>query len=154
MVDPVTIGVLTASALAMAGEAALKGAAGEAVKDAYKALKSKVTLWAGSDVEALEKSPTSQARRAMVAEAVDSRSGEEQAAVRVLAQQLFAALKRSGPVGLDIGRLEAMADRLGDIGVVEGTGARIGEVRVDGNFHRGSISIVRNEDYKPPKTES
>jgi hypothetical protein len=32
MADPLTIGVLTASALAMAGEAALKGAVGEAAK--------------------------------------------------------------------------------------------------------------------------
>jgi len=36
MADPVTIGVLTASALAMAGEAALKGAVGEAAKDAIR----------------------------------------------------------------------------------------------------------------------
>ena len=55
MADPVTIGVLTASALAMAGEAALKGAVGEAAKDAYKALKNRVARWAGSDVEALER---------------------------------------------------------------------------------------------------
>jgi len=112
MADPVTIGVLTASALAMAGEAALKGAVGEAAKDAYKALKNRVARWAGSDVEALEKTPASQARRAVVAEVVDSQSEEEQAAVRALAQQLVAALKRSGPVGLDVGRLEAMEVQL------------------------------------------
>ena len=39
MVDPVTIGGLAASALAMAGEAALKGTVGEVAKDAYKTLK-------------------------------------------------------------------------------------------------------------------
>jgi hypothetical protein len=42
MADPITIGVLTASALALAGEATLKGVVGEAAKDAYKALKSRV----------------------------------------------------------------------------------------------------------------
>jgi hypothetical protein len=141
MADPVTIGVLTASALAMAGEAALKGVVSEAAKDAYKTLKSKVAQWAGSDVESLEKTPTSQARRAVVAEVVDNRSAEEQAAVRVLAQELLAALKRRGPVGLDIGRLEAMEIQLGDITVTEGTGARLEEVRVDGTFSTGNISV-------------
>jgi len=144
MADPVTIGVLTASALAMAGEAALKGAVGEAAKDAYKALKNRVARWAGSDVEALEKTPASQARRAVVAEVVDSQSEEEQAAVRALAQQLVAALKRSGPVGLDVGRLEAMEVQLGDITVTEGTGARFGEVRLDGTFSAGNISVGNN----------
>ena len=141
MGDPVTIGVLTASALAMAGEAALKGAVGEAAKDAYKALKSRVAQWAGSDVEALEKTPTSQARQAVVAEVVDGQPGEEQAAVRLLAQELLAALKRKGNVGLDIGRLEALEVQLGDIKVTEGTGARIEEARVLGTFSAGNITV-------------
>jgi hypothetical protein len=144
MADPVTIGVLTASALAMAGEAALKGAVGEAAKDAYKTLKSRVAQWAGSDVGALEKTPASQARRAVVAEAVDSQSGEEQAALRRLAQELLAALKRSGMVGLDIGRLEALEVKLGDITVAEGTGARFEEVRAHGTFSAGNISVGDN----------
>ena len=42
MSDPVTIGALAASALAMAADAALKGAVGEAVKDGYKVLKEKI----------------------------------------------------------------------------------------------------------------
>jgi hypothetical protein len=144
MADPITIGVLTASALAMAGEAALKGAVGEAAKDAYKALKSRVAQWAGIDVEALEKAPTSQARRAVVAEIVDSQSGDEQAAVCMLAQQLLAALKRSDPVGLDICQLEAMEVQLGDITVTEGSGARFKEVRVEGTFSAGNISVGDN----------
>jgi hypothetical protein len=141
MADPVTIGALTASALAMAGEAALKGAVGEAAKDAYKALKSRVAKWAGSDVEALEKTPASPARRAVLAEVIDSQSGEEQAALHVLAHELVAALKRSGAIGLDVGRLEAMEVQLGDITVREGTGARIDEVRVHGTFSTGNITV-------------
>ncbi|SRR5712691_5634802 len=141
MADPVTIGVLTASALAMAGEAALKGAVGEAAKDAYKALKSRVAKWAGSDVEALERTPASPARRAVIAEVLDSQSGEEQAALRVLAQELVAALKRSDTVGLEIGRLEAMDVQLGSITVREGTGARLEEVRAHGTFSTGDITV-------------
>ena len=37
MSDPVTIGVLAASVLAMAGEAVVKSSVGEVVKDAYAA---------------------------------------------------------------------------------------------------------------------
>jgi hypothetical protein len=139
MVEPLTIGALVASALAMAGEAALKGAVGETVKDAYKALKERVTHWAGGDVEALEKAPTSAGRQAVLAEAIDARPAEEQATVRGLAEQLIAALKRRGPVGLDVGRLEALEVRLGSISATEGTGARIGEARVAGTFSTGPI---------------
>jgi hypothetical protein len=67
MSDPVTIGVLTASTLAMAAEAVFKSSVGEVVKDAYKALKDKVAIWIRTDVEALEKTPTSQTRQAVVA---------------------------------------------------------------------------------------
>jgi hypothetical protein len=93
MADPVTVGALVASVLGMAGEEALKGAVVEAVKDGYKALKAKVAVWAGGDVEALEKTPGSAARRAVVAEAIDARSADEQAAARTLAQRLIEALK-------------------------------------------------------------
>jgi len=141
MADPVTIGAFAASALAMAGEAALKGAVGEAVKDAYKDLKSRVAKWAGSDVEALEKTPASLARRAVVAEVIDNQSEEEQAALHVLAHELVAALKRSGAIGLDVGRLEAREVQLGDITVREGTGARMDEVRVQGTFSTGNITV-------------
>jgi hypothetical protein len=48
MANPGTIGVLTASALAMAGEAALKGVVDATVKDAYKALKGRLSRWAAS----------------------------------------------------------------------------------------------------------
>jgi hypothetical protein len=141
MADPATIGALAASALAMAGEAALKSAVGEAVKDAYKALKGRVAKWAGSDVEALERTPASAARRAVVAEVIDNQSGEEQAALHVLAHELVAALKRGGTIGLDIGRLEAIEVQLGDITVREGTGARMEEVRVQGTFSTGNITV-------------
>ena len=58
MVDPVTVGGLVASALGMAGDAIVKGAVGEAVKDIYKALNS-ILASAGPEVEAMEKAPTS-----------------------------------------------------------------------------------------------
>ena len=125
----------------MAGEAALKGTVSEAVKDAYKALKERVAHWAGGDVEALEKSPTSAGRQAVVAEAINDQSTEEQAFLRSLADRLIAALKQHAPVGLDIGRLEALEVRLGSISVTEGTGARFREADVKGTFKTGPISV-------------
>jgi hypothetical protein len=139
--EPVTIGAAAAAVLGMAGEAIVKTAAGEAVKDAYKALKAKIASWAASDVEALEKTPGSAARRNVLAEVVDAQSPEEQVAVQALAQKLTAALKDARPVGLDIGRLDALAVDLGNITVTEGTGARIGHARVLGTFKTGDIKV-------------
>ncbi len=143
MIDSATIGTLVASALAMAGDAMVKGLVGEAVKDGYKSLKNKVAAWAADDVEALEKAPTSQARQAVVAEIIDIRQADDKAAVRALATQLIDALKRAGAgaVGLDVGRLDAIEVQLGAINVTEGTGARIDEARVRGTFQVGDINV-------------
>jgi hypothetical protein len=142
MPDPVTLGVLVAAALSMAGEATLKGAVGEAVKDAYKALKERVSHWAFSDVEALEKAPASITRQAVIAEIVDARPKDDQESLRVLAETLVAGLKESAPViGLDIGRLTALEVDLGNITITEGIGARIEEARVEGTFKTGDISV-------------
>jgi hypothetical protein len=119
----------------------LKGVVGEGVKDAYKALRDKIAPWAGSDVEAVEKAPTSPARQAVVAEIIDGRPADDQAAARVLAERLIAALKTSGNVGLDVGRLEALEVRLGAITVSEGTGVSIGDARVHGTFEAGDITV-------------
>ena len=142
MPDPVTLGALVAAALSMGGEATLKGAVGEAVKDAYKLLKEKVSHWAFSDAEALEKTPASTTRQAVIAEIVNARPKDDQESLRVLAETLVAGLKKSAlVVGLDIGRLTALEVDLGNITVTEGIGARIEESRVDGTFKTGDISV-------------
>ncbi len=147
MTDSVTIGTLAASALAMASDAALKGFVGEAVKDAYKKLKDKIAHWAGADVDALEKAPASTARKDLIAEAIDGQPAEEQALVKALAAELLAALKteakksQGGPVGLDIGKLEALEVQLGAITVTEGTGVRMNEVKTTGKFEAGPINV-------------
>jgi hypothetical protein len=142
MVDPVTIGTLAASALAMAGEEVLKDAVGEAVKDAYRALKDKIASWTNDDVEAFENAPTSATRQAEVAKIVDNQSDDDKAAVRRFVEQLISALKQasSGKVALDVGRLEALEVQLGNITVTEGTGARFGDVRAD-TFRTGDLTV-------------
>ncbi len=96
MPDPISIGVLAASALATAADATLKGLVGEGIKDAYKALRDKVAHWAGPDVEALEKTPASTARQAVIAEEIDRQAADEQEVVRALANALVEALKKDG----------------------------------------------------------
>ena len=141
MSDPVTIGALAASALALAAPELLKSAVGEAVKDAYKALKAKISTWASGDVQALEARPTSKGLQIAVAEIVDAQSEADKEALRVLVQSLLARLKESGPaIGLDIGRLTALEAQIGNITVTSGIGARTEEGNV-GTFKTGDITV-------------
>lgn len=116
MSDPVTIGALATSVLAMAAEAVFKSSVGEVVKDAYKNLKEKIAAWSRSDVEALEKTPTSVSRQAVIAEEIDKQSPADQADIKSLAGALSEALRNAahaGPIEIDVGRLEAARVQLG-----------------------------------------
>lgn len=64
MGDPVTVGALVASALGTAATVVIKTGVAEAIKDAYQALKTKVSSWSKGDAEAVESDPTSLGRRA------------------------------------------------------------------------------------------
>jgi hypothetical protein len=140
MVDPVSVGVLVAGVLGMAADAALKGAVGEAVKDAYKALKDRLHCASG-EVAALETRPSSNGLQIAVAEIVDVQSEDDKQALCLLAETLVARLKESAPaIGLDIGRLTAIEAQLGNITVTSGIGARIEDARV-GTFKTGDISV-------------
>lgn len=125
----------------MAAEATLKGAVGEAVKDGYKALKEKVSHWGAGEVAALEATPSSNGRQAVVAEIIDAQSEDEKMALRLLAETLVARLKDCAPaIGLEVGRLTALEVELGNINVASGIGARIEEANVD-IFKTGDISV-------------
>jgi hypothetical protein len=143
MPDPITVGLLVGWALKLGAEAVVKSAVGEAVKDAYAALKNKLSVWAGGDVAALEKQPNSSARQAVITEIVDSLSAADQASLRSLAQVLTNELEKQAPkiIGLDVGRLKALQVEFGNIAVTEGTGVRIQEADVEGTFKTGEISV-------------
>lgn len=141
MPDPITVGVLVAGALSLGSEA-VKAVVGEVVKDAYKAVKAKVAIWAADDVEELEKTPHSEPRKAVIAEVVNNLPAKDQDELRGLAQVLTTRLKEAAPaIGLDIGRLDALAVELGKITVTEGVGARIQEAHVAGTFRVEDISV-------------
>jgi hypothetical protein len=148
MTDPMTVGSITALVLSLASEEALKTTVGEAVKDAYKALKQKIAHWASGDVDALERNPGSSARRAVVAEIVDELPENDKASVKALANELADVLKKAasaGPVGFDIGTLEAARVKLAKITVAEGVGFRAREVRTSGDFEIDELNVG-----KPP----
>jgi len=142
MADPVSIGAFVAWALGLAGEAIVKGAVSEAVKDAYKALKSSVSRWAAGDATELEKTPDSKTRQAVIAEKVDGLSSADQESLRALAEALVGKLKQEPhAIGLDVGRLTALEAQLGSITVTQGIGARIQEADLSGTFRTGDISV-------------
>jgi hypothetical protein len=137
MPDPVTLGGLAVLALSMTAEAMLKGTVGEAAKEAYHALKNKIAQWAASDVAALEQTPASASRQAVIAEEIERQSPENQANIRSLAIALMDELEkgqRSGPIGIDTDRLEAARIHLKSINVTEGTGIRATDIKTPGDF--------------------
>jgi hypothetical protein len=144
MSDPVTIGALAASMLAMGAEAVFKSSVGEVVKDAYKALKDKVATWTRSDIEAMEKTPTSPSRQVVIAEQIDKQSPDDRTDVKKLTIALTEALRNAAqdrPIGIDIGVLEAARVQLAGINVTEGVGFRADEVKTPGEFSAGPITV-------------
>ncbi len=148
MTDPITIGALATSLLAMAANEALKAGVGEAVKDAYAKLKTKIAEWAGADVEALAKEPESPGRQLIVAETINCQSPSDLADVRTLALAVNEALReaaQSGAVGIDIGRLEAARVQLEGFDVAHGTGFRADEVKTPGDFTARNFTVGKSK---------
>ena len=86
--------------------------------------------------------PHSDPRKAVIAKVVNNLPMEDQENLRDLAHTLTIRLKEAAPaIGLDIGRLDALAVELGQITVTEGVGARIQEAHVAGTFRTGDISV-------------
>jgi hypothetical protein len=126
MTDPVTVGGLAATALAMGAEAVLKGAVGEAVKDAYKAIKDKLCHLASGEIAALETRPSSNGLQIAVAEIIDAQSGDDKEAIRLLAETLVAKLKNNAQaIGVDIEYLTKLETHLRKVTVTQGVGVRI-----------------------------
>src|SRR5271157_4043092 len=97
------IGLFVADILAMGAEAAFKGTINEAVKDAYHALKEKIAGKSPDEVASLEHKPSSENRRAVVAEIVDAEPPNYQEDLMVLANNLAQRLRENaGPIGLDV----------------------------------------------------
>jgi hypothetical protein len=141
MPDPLTIGALTASAITIAVEQLVKTSVGEAVKDAYKALRDKVAHWASGEVATLEAAPSSKGKQLAVAEIIDAQPEEDKRALKVLTETLLAKLKERAPaIGLDVARVADLEMELGKITVTRGVGVRIQDAQ-GGKLKTGDISV-------------
>ena len=113
----------------------------------------RVATWAGGDVEALVKEPNSAGRQLIVAETINRQSPSELAEVRALALALNDALRgaaKSGPIGVDIGQLEAARVHLKEINVTEGVGFRADEVKTPGDFTVDALNVENRSGRRPP----
>ncbi len=141
MPDPLTIGVLTAKAISIAAEELVKTAVGEAVKDAYKALKDKVAHWTSGEIATLEAAPTSKGKQLAVAEIIDAQSEEDRQTLKVLTENLLAKLKENAPaIGLDVARVTDLEMELGKVNVTSGVGVRVRDA-LGGKLKTGDISV-------------
>jgi hypothetical protein len=87
-----------------------------------------------------------------VAETVDALLENDKASVKALASELADALKKSaatGPVGFDIGVLDAASIKLAKISVTEGVGFRAKEVRASGDFEINELNVGRPPGKAP-----
>lgn len=95
MPDPISAGALVAAAMTAAAPIIGKDVLGQAAKDAYVALKSRLAAFAARDTEKLEENPT-ESRGAVLAEEVDAQPEEQQTDLRALAESLLQALRAEG----------------------------------------------------------
>lgn len=137
--DPVTMLVQT---LALGATAALKDTAGEAVKDAYKALKTEIVTKFGPQptVEALERTPTSATKRAAAAEDLIPAASDQAVGQRV--RELAEIVQRDDPqVGQVVGvSIKQLISDLLEIDTVRSSGS--GTEIVDSKITKVSIKKV------------
>ncbi|WP_284317209.1 hypothetical protein, partial [Labrys miyagiensis] len=117
----------------------------EVVKDAYKALKAKLTGSVAEDVAELEQAPDSKSRMGVIAEIVDGLPTADQEELRRLAQALTSKLEEAGPIGFDARGLKALNVELGKIDVTEGTGASFRDATITGTLKAGDIKVGKTQ---------
>jgi hypothetical protein len=141
MSDPVTIGAVVVSVMVMAAEAVVRSGVGEAVKDAYKALKGRVSKWASGEVATLEAASSSKGKQLAVAEIIDAQTQDDKDALLALAEIVIARLKENGgAIGADFNRVTDLEIQLGNIMVTSGIGVRVTDAR-GGTVKTGDVVV-------------
>lgn len=146
MVEPITIGSFVAGAVSAGAAAIAKGALGVAGKDAYEKLKQSIARITGNSAALTENEANANSEdiQRPLAVTIDGQEVSVQQDLAALATTLIEALQRTeqqdGPIGVDLGRLEAMGVDLGRIQVSEGTGLRAAEVKTTKTFRIGEIT--------------
>ena len=144
MPDPVTAGTLAVTALALAGEAIVKGAVSELVKDAYAKLKALVSKRAPDEIKLLDVLPSSEPRQAMVVEVLDALPKGETEELVEPAHRLVKVLEAEAakqPIGVDMTRLSAMNVNFKTVRVASGIGVVAREAKLQGDFNIESLEV-------------
>jgi len=146
--DPVAMIVAAVVAGAASG---LGEAASQAVKDAYSALKARLSSRDQQvDVDPLERMPQSQAKQDSLAEDLSAAGVADDPAVLEAAREVIAAVAQEDPaaaarVGVDLERVEAEFVRLRDV-VGSDTGVRGRDWKIRGGIDIEGASGGRSPD--------
>jgi hypothetical protein len=148
-VEPVTM-IVMSLALGAAAEAG-KATVGEAVKDAYAALKRLMkTRFPSVSVDLLEQAPESKNRQLVVAEDLETHGAQNDSEVLAAVQVLMKAVEQSEPqlaasIGVDLKDIEAANLRLTNI-VASGTGVSVKKANLSGDLEIRDVRAGVGDD--------
>jgi hypothetical protein len=132
------------TALALGAAAAAKDIGGQAIKDAYVALKAFiVSHYPRVSVDPLEQVPESKARRGVVEEDLQVANAAADTELATLAKKLTDLVQQQAPaaaaaIGIDLKDVQAVSLRLSDIAAA-GTGVRVEQGRFSGDIVISSV---------------
>ncbi|MCT9106552.1 hypothetical protein N4G69_13035 [Streptomyces mirabilis] len=147
--DPVTVIV---SALAAGAVSGLRESAVSAVKDTYAVLRKLIAdRYADVDVQPVERTPTSSAKRESLAEDLTAAGANGDAELLTVAQRLIAAVRNHEPgageaIGVDLERIEAAALRIRDV-QASGTGIRVRDAQFGGDIDISEVQAGRPPEH-------
>jgi hypothetical protein len=140
------------AAVAAGAAAGVTGAAEQAVADAYQAVKRLIAGRYGSvEVEVVERQPESSARRAVLAEELESAGAGDDEELLTAAERVLVAVHRHAPHAADAVGVELREVRAGELTISDissaGAGVRAENMSVEGSF---TISGIRAGNGQPP----
>jgi hypothetical protein len=146
-----------AAAVAFAGGEAAKAAIGEAVNDAYRALKNFLARrYPQVDLGPVEKAPESTPRQAVLAEDLTNSEAAADPEFALLAKRLVDAVagemgQGHGPGGVTLDDFAAASLRIDDV-IAAGAGVVIRRGRIDGHVEITHIRAGGGEEAKSKKS--
>lgn len=147
--EPVTMIVAAVAAGAAAG---VTGAAEQAITDAYQAVKRLIAGRYGAvEVEVVERQPESTARRAVLAEELESAGAGDDEELLTAAEQVLMAVHQHAPQAAETVGVQLREVRAGELTISDisssGAGVRAESMSVDGSF---TINGIRAGSGQPP----
>ncbi|WP_147289024.1 hypothetical protein [Nocardia mexicana] len=150
-----TVPQIVAEALAAGAAAGLTDTAQQTVVDAYQRLKSLASeRYRQISVEPVEQLPTSEARRAVLAEDLERAGARDDRELLTAAQAVIAVVRdheaaAAAVVGVDLERVHAAALRIGSVDST-GTGVKIFEGVFDETIEIGQVRAGGVDHHQDP----